>query len=142
MTKNKISKRDLQDWKNFLEKSNNIVDKDINKESSIINRDIFKFDFHGFSIDSANKKVAEIIKFCYEQNIYKILLITGKGSHSKSDADVYASKEFSILKNTIPEFIKNTPDLSSKIIRIEVPDRKFGGEGALLLFLKKLENKF
>ena len=38
----------------------------------------FKFDFHGYSIERANKKIYEIINNCYEKGISEILIITGK----------------------------------------------------------------
>ena len=34
---------------------------------------IFKFDFHGFSIDEANQKIKEIIETCHNKGISQIL---------------------------------------------------------------------
>ena len=45
----------------------------------------FKFDFHGYSIKDANKKINEIINACYERNVSEILVVTGKGIHSETE---------------------------------------------------------
>ncbi len=67
------------------------------------------------------------------------MFITGKGYHSKVDDNVYASKDYSTLKGTVPDFIKNNPDLMSKIIQIKEAEEKMGGKGALLIKLKKIK---
>ena len=49
----------------------------------------------------------------------------------------YASKDLSILKYSVPEFIKNNTNLMKKIIELkdaEIPD---GGSGAFYVFLKR-----
>ena len=138
MIKKKISKKDLDDWKSFLADPSVIQDKDSVNEEILSSKKRFSFDFHGYSINEANKKVSEIINFCYEKKISEIIFVTGKGSHSKPNDDVYASKDQNILKNTIPNFIKNNIELSSKIKYIKHPDQEQGGTGALLIKLKKL----
>ena len=45
----------------------------------------------------------------------------------------------SVLKYSIPEFIKNDEDLSSKINKITKADLKNGGDGAFYIFLKKIK---
>ena len=133
----KISDKDKKDWKDFLENLSSLPNKDNshNKESNKNKR--FKFDFHGYSIEDANKKIYEIIKKCYEKDLSEILIVTGKGIHSNTNKDVYVSEEFSKLRNTIPEFIKNNPELNSKIDRIQEADQNLGGSGALLIKLRK-----
>ena len=115
-----------------------VPDKDdLNKESiDIIKK--FKFDFHGYSIENANKKIYEIVNICYEKGVSEILIITGKGIHSKSEKNVYVSEEFSKLRNTIPEFIKNNSELKSKIEKIKEAEQALGGPGALLIKLRKV----
>ncbi len=137
MIKKDLSKQDKKDWKDFLENLSSLPNKDNshNKESNKNKR--FKFDFHGYSIEDANKKIYEIIKKCYEKDLSEILIVTGKGIHSNTNKDVYVSEEFSKLRNTIPEFIKNNPELNSKIDRIQEADQNLGGSGALLIKLRK-----
>ena len=129
--------KDKKDWEKFLENPSNIFDKEIATITKK-NSKKFNFDLHGYSIDDANKKVYEIITFCYHNGYSEILIITGKGIHSKSSKNVYISEDFSTLKNTIPDFIKNNSDLSSKISGIEQADKKSGGSGAILIKLKRL----
>ena len=48
-----------------------------------------------------------LIDFCNQNNLEKILVITGKGIRSKAKNDPYKSISMSILKNSVPDFINN-----------------------------------
>ena len=134
--KSKLSKEDKKNWSDFLKNPLDIIDKE-EKEFKRIKFKRYKFDLHGLSIDHANKKVSEIIENFYEKGFSEILLITGQGLHSNLDKNVYVSIDHSTLKGTIPEFIKNNLSLSSKIIKMENATPKEGGQGALIIKLKK-----
>jgi DNA-nicking Smr family endonuclease len=58
--------------------------------------------------------------------------------HSNTDQNVYVSKDLSKLKFAVPEFIKSQKELSDKVVGIEQAIIKDGGEGALIIKLKKL----
>ena len=134
--KNHLSKQDKEDWKNFLEDTSKVPNKDQNQ--IIDNRDKkFRFDLHGLTLDEANNKVREIILSCSKKNFKEILLITGKGLHSGQD-DVYKSSQLSKLRYSVPEFIKSNIEISQLISSVETPLQKDGGDGALLIKLKKL----
>ena len=134
--KDNLSQKDKEDWKNFLEDTSRIPDKD--KTNQLRKRnETFRFDLHGLTLNEANKKVRDIIISCSEKNFKKILLITGKGLHSK-DNDVYKSSRLSKLKYSVPEYINSEPEISKLILSITTPAQKDGGEGALLIQLKKL----
>ena len=134
--KDNLSQKDKEDWKNFLEDTSRIPDKD--KINQLRERnETFRFDLHGLTLNEANKKVRDIIISCSEKNFKKILLITGKGLHSK-DNDVYKSSRLSKLKYSVPEYINSEPEISKLILSITTPAQKDGGEGALLIQLKKL----
>tara|TARA_Y100001970_G_scaffold269905_1_gene363122 strand:- start:8687 stop:9109 length:423 start_codon:yes stop_codon:yes gene_type:complete len=137
LNKKKLSKEDLKYWKEFLRNSTPVSDKDFLISKKIKTDKIFKFDFHGFSIDEANQKIKEIIETCYNKGISQIYIITGKGIHSKSSSNVYVSETYSKLKNTIPDFLNNNQDLKSLILKIEEADENAGGSGALIIKLKK-----
>ena len=92
----------------------------------------------GFTLEDANKKVRELIFFCIENRYKEILLITGKGLHSTNDKDVYVSKKLGMLRFSIPEFIKTNDELNKLITSVEEADVKDGGEGAIVIKLKKL----
>ena len=131
-----LSQKDKEDWKNFLKDTSRIPDKDqINH--SIDKDQIYKYDLHGLTLSEANKKVKEIIISCSEKNYREILLITGKGLHSKDD-DVYKSSKLSKLRYSVPEYIKSEPEISKLIISVVNPSPNEGGDGALLIKLKKL----
>ena len=136
--KDKLSEQDKKDWKDFLDNPLGFFkEENLEKEHSKRPKR-FKFDLHGFSIENANKKVNEIINQCCQEGFSEILFITGKGRHSNTEDSVYVSKEYNQLKNAIPDFIKNSPDLNSKIIKITKANEKLGGGGALIIKLKKL----
>ena len=135
MTSN-ISDKDQKDWKNFLEKNEKLPNKDLeNKENKLhITKTL---DLHGYTLDEANKKVESFLNDCFEKRVYKVLIVTGKGLHSQNDKDPYKSNKFGILKYSVPEFIKNSPDLQKKIKNVLDADIKNGGAGAFYVFLKK-----
>ena len=136
--KSLLSEKDKKSWEDFLKNSSDIQDK----EEKVTEKKKFgryKFDLHGLSIEEATKKVSEIIENCYEKGILEILLITGQGHHSNLEKNVYVSKDHSTLKGTIPEFIKNTSSLYSKIAKIDDALPREGGKGALVIRLKKFK---
>ena len=99
--KQKNSQTDLETWKEFINNPSDIYDKEENNQTEQTNK-CFKFDLHGFSLLDANKKVEELIFYCVNKGYKEILLITGKGIHSNTDADVYSSKDLSKLKYSVP----------------------------------------
>ncbi len=134
--KNHLSKQDKEDWKNFLKDTSKVPNKDQNQIIDSRNKK-FRFDLHGLTLDEANNKVREIILSCSKKNFKEILLITGKGLHSSQD-DVYKSSQLSKLRYSVPEFIKSNLEISQLILSVETPLQKDGGDGALLIKLKKL----
>ncbi len=100
------------------------------------NRNRFKFDLHGYTLIDANEKVKELILFCKKENFKEILLITGKGIHSNSSQDVYASNDLSKLRFSVPEYIKSNPEVSSYVASIVTAKQFEGGDGAIIIKLK------
>ena len=132
-----ISDKDKKDWKNFLENNEKLPNKDAERKEnkSHITKSL---DLHGFTLDEANKKVESFITDCFNQKVSKVIIVTGKGLHSQNDKDPYISKEFGILKNSVPNFIKNNPSLMAKIKDITDAEITDGGSGAFYVFLKKI----
>jgi DNA-nicking Smr family endonuclease len=136
--KKDLSEEDKSAWENFTKSPSDIFDKEqINKKASF-RRDRFNFDLHGFTLLEANKKVKEIILSCVHKNYKEILLITGKGLHSKTDHDIYSARDLSKLKYSVPEFINNSDELSRCVISISQAAARDGGEGAILIKLKNI----
>ena len=131
--------KDKKDWMDFTKKIENISVKEVDflQENIQINK-IPKLDLHGLSLSKANQKIKEFINESFDQGYKKLLIITGKGLRSKVDENPYISKEFSVLKYSVPEFIKNEEDLNKKVIKISKVDKKHGGDGAIYIFLKKI----
>ena len=134
--KDTLSQKDKEDWKNFLEDTSRVPDKDKKYQIKDTNNK-FRFDLHGLTLNEANKKVKEIVKYCSGKNYKEILLITGKGLHSNKE-DVYKSSNLSKIRFSVPDFINSDPEISKLILSMDNPPQKDGGEGALLIRLKKL----
>ena len=136
--KEDIPESEKKIWEEYLKNPNDLFDKDL-EDKKIFNRaDRFRFDLHGLTLFEANKKVRELIIYCQENSYKEVLLITGKGLHSNTDNNTYVSKELSKLKFAVPEYIKTQKDLSDKIISIEPALNNEGGEGAIIIKLRKL----
>ena len=131
-----ISKKDKQDWEKFLENKEKIPNKDFVNRKSIRHEKIKKIDLHGYTIEEANKAVEKFIEKCFDERVTKIIVITGKGLRSKNIENPYLSKDLSILKYSVPEFIENNKSLGQMII--ETTDAKIedGGSGAFYVYLK------
>jgi DNA-nicking Smr family endonuclease len=132
----KISDKDKKDWENFLSKNENLPDKDSNLAERNIKK-IISFDFHGYSLEDANKKIKDLIYNSYNKKISRLIIVTGKGLHSENDKDPYVSKDLGILKYSIPEYIKNNDELMSMINSIQDASIEDGGGGAFYINLKK-----
>ena len=144
LNKNSIKKRDIrnldkdkQDWENFLNNKEKIPNKDFVHKKNTRYEKIKKIDLHGYSIEEANKAVEQFIKKCFEDSVTKIIVITGKGLRSKNVENPYLSKDLSILKYSVPEFIEKNKSLTRLII--ETTDAKIedGGSGAFYIYLKR-----
>ena len=132
----KILDKDKQDWENFLKNKEKISNKDFDETINIRIEKIKKIDLHGFTIEEANKTIEQFIQKSFNENVTKIIVITGKGLRSKNVENPYLSKDLSILKYSVPEFIENNKDLMRLII--ETTDAKIedGGSGAFYIYLR------
>ena len=135
--KENISKNDKKHWEEYLKNPKDVFDKDNNLDNSSINNLRFKFDLHGYGLSDANEKVKNIINSCYEEKYKEIVLITGKGIHSKSD-NVYESKDLSKLRHSVPEYLNTNDEIKKFILKISTALDSDGGDGAILIKLKKL----
>ena len=127
---------DKEAWKNFLSSKETLPNKDINIEKKRPKGQL-TFDFHGYSLDEANRKIFFLIKDSFQKGIRKLIIVTGKGIHSQNEKDPYVSKNLGILKYSLPEFIKNNLELMDMIIKIEDAKQEDGGSGAFYILLKK-----
>tara|TARA_B100000579_G_C22176792_1_gene552240 strand:+ start:78 stop:512 length:435 start_codon:yes stop_codon:yes gene_type:complete len=140
--KKNISVEDITTWKNYLKNPKDITDKDAKFSRDNLKNNRFTFDLHGFSLNDANTKVKEIILLCVKNNYKEILFITGKGIHSNTEKNIYVSKELSKLKFSVPDFINSNSEISQYVNSISSAAEHEGGEGAIIVSLNKLQNKF
>ena len=136
--KKDLSQEDREVWEKFTKKPQDIYDKEQFNQKTSSRRERLRFDLHGFTLQEANEKVKEIILSAADNKYKEILLITGKGLHSNTDADAYVSKSLSKLKFSVPEFINNNNDINKYILSISKAPIKDGGDGAILIKLKNL----
>ena len=133
----KISDKDKKDWNNFINSSQRVENKDKDSFSKKNAQSYISIDLHGYTLDQANKKVSELILNSYEKGIRNINIITGKGNRSSNQQDPYQSKNLSILKYAIPDFITNNLDLMNKIIKIDYQAVNEPTSGSFSILLKK-----
>ena len=136
---NSISDKDKKDWENFLTSEEKLPNKDlkIKKRSSL---KIKSIDLHGYTLDQANKTIEDFIKHSYSEGINKLIVVTGKGLHSENEKNPYVSKDLSILKYSVPEFINQNKTLMNIINEITDANVEDGGSGAFYIYLKKNRN--
>ena len=135
MTDN-ISKKDKKDWETFLSSE----EKLLNKDNLVKDKTYFKtstIDLHGYTLEQANKSIKDFIIKSFEEKVNKLIVITGKGLHSQNEKDPYVSKNLSILKYSVPEFILNNQSLMKIIYEMKDAKIEDGGEGAFYILLKK-----
>jgi DNA-nicking Smr family endonuclease len=133
---NNISEKDKKDWENFISKKERLPDKD-NKLSKKITFKTRSIDLHGYTLEDANKSIESFIIKSYQDKINKLIVVTGKGIHSQNEKDPYVSKDLSILKYSVPEFISNNKNLMKIIYEMRDAKIEDGGGGAFYIFLKK-----
>jgi DNA-nicking Smr family endonuclease len=134
-----ISEKDKKDWVNFLSKKEKLPNKDIDIDKKIFLK-TRSIDLHGYTLEEANKSIENFIIKSHQENINKLIIVTGKGIHSQNEKNPYVSKDLSILKYSVPEFISNNKNLMKIIYEIKDAKIEDGGAGAFYIFLKK--NKF
>ena len=133
---NKISDKDKRDWENFLSNEDKLPNKDLKykKNNSL---KIKSIDLHGYNLEEANKTIENFIIKSYEERIGKLIIVTGKGIHSQNEKNPYISKDLSILKYSVPEFIRNNQNLMKIINDIQDAKIEDGGGGAFYIYLKR-----
>ncbi len=132
----KISDKDKLDWDNFLKSNEKLIDKDYKKKT---NKDYLSrsIDLHGYTLEDANQAVEKFITKSFSEKINKLIVVTGKGIHSDNEKNPYVSKDLSILKYSVPEFISNNTQLMEMIHDIRDAKIEDGGSGAFYIHLKK-----
>ncbi len=133
----KITDKDKKDWLKFVKSDERLENKDYfgKKKNSILKEK--SIDLHGYSLDDANKEIYNFIMSCYEKNVSKIKVITGKGSRSKNEENPYQSKNLSILKYSVPNYINSNQELLKIIKSFNQSEIDDISKGSFDIILKK-----
>jgi DNA-nicking Smr family endonuclease len=131
-----ISDKDKKDWQTFISSKEKIVDKDF-KPQIKNHLKVRSLDLHGYTLEQANNAIEKFILKAFEEGVSKLIIVTGKGIHSNVERDPYVSKDLSILKYSVPEFINNNKNLMGVISDIQDATIEDGGSGAFYVLLKK-----
>ncbi len=133
---NNISDKDKKDWQAFISSKEKVTDKDFKsqKKNQLKVRSI---DLHGYTLEQANNAIEQFILKAFKEKVSKLIVVTGKGIHSDVEKNPYISKDLSILKYSVPEFINNNQNLMRVINDIQDATIDDGGSGAFYVFLKK-----
>ena len=133
----KLTDKDKKDWRKFTSSRDKVSNKDFKLNKKNIEENTKRIiDLHGFSLENANKIIEEFINNSYQEGIKKIIVVTGKGIRSKTANNPYLSRDLSILKHSVPEFIKSNSNLMKKIKQISEANIEDGGSGAFYIYFK------
>ena len=134
---NDISEKDKKDWEIFISSDEKLPNKDFKSSKQKFFK-VKSIDLHGYTLEEANKTIEEFIYQSFKEKINKLIVVTGKGLHSQNEKDPYVSKNLSILKYSVPEFIESNRGLMDIISEIKDASIEDGGSGAFYIFLKKI----
>jgi len=132
-----ISEKDKKDWQDFIDGKEKLKNKDINYNNRVNLQKNLSIDLHGYTLSEANEKIKKVIINSYNSGVKKILVVTGKGLHSQNEKDPYVSKDLSILKYSVPNFIEKNMELKNLITEMKEASLEDGGSGAFYIYLKK-----
>ncbi len=135
---NKLSDKDKKDWQNFLNSTEKLQAKEEDKSNNQVISEK-SIDLHGYTLQEANEEISKFIDNCYLNRVKKINIITGKGMRSKNLDDPYQSTDLSILKYSVPEYVKNNSELMKKIIKIDFESVNSPSKGNFDIFLKTIK---
>ena len=133
----KISDKDKEDWKKFIDSNDKLINKDLNNQSIKKNLKNKSIDLHGYTLENANKTIRDFINKCFLEEVVSIRVITGKGSRSKNKEDPYLSTDLSILKYSVPNYIQNNYELMKKIKKLDFDSVNDISQGSFDILLNK-----
>ena len=133
----KLSNKDKRDWKKFINSDVKLEIKDLDYNKFEKNFKKKSIDLHGYTLENANKVINDFINKCYLEGVDNIKVITGKGSRSKNKDNPYLSTDLSILKYSVPNYIKNNSELMNKIKELDFDSVNDISQGNFDILLRK-----
>ena len=111
------------------DKNSNSYTNTFNKFLKLLNKRRIEpdgiIDLHGFNLKEAKLKLHNYVFHAFNNNKRNILIITGKGVNKAG-----------LLKKEVPIWLNDT-EIKKILINYENAPKSFGGEGALIIRLKK-----
>ena len=136
----KISDKDKKDWEEFITNKDKLSNKDLFLKKKRREDLVKTIDLHGYTLQEANETIDNFINKSFLEGVSRIVVITGKGLRSTNASNPYVSKDLSILKHSVPQYIQENKSLMKKIIKIIVAKIEDGGSGAFYIYLKKINS--
>ena len=133
----KISDKDKKDWEEFITNKDKLSNKDLFLKKKRREDLVKTIDLHGYTLQEANETIDNFINKSFLEGVSRIVVITGKGLRSTNASNPYVSKDLSILKHSVPQYIQENKSLMKKIIKIIDAKIEDGGSGAFYIYLKK-----
>jgi DNA-nicking Smr family endonuclease len=133
----KISNKDKKDWEEFITNKDKLPNKDLFLKKKRREGLVKTIDLHGYILQEANEIIDNFINKSFLEGVSRIVVITGKGLRSNNASNPYVSKDLSILKHSVPQYIQENKSLMKKIIKIIDAKIEDGGSGAFYIYLKK-----
>jgi DNA-nicking Smr family endonuclease len=86
----------------------------------------YELDLHGLTREEATSALETFVKGAYRRGQQAVLIITGRGNHSPDEP---------VLKRSVEKWLKEGG--ATMVAEFFSAPRQFGGDGALVVFLKK-----
>ena len=134
----KLTDQDKKDWLNFVKKKEKLFDKEAKDQKIKYNLEK-TVDLHGYNLKDANQVIEKFINESYYNKVSKIIVITGKGNRSNNISNPYKSQKLSILKHSVPGFIKSNLHLMKMIKKINYSEFDDNKSGSFEIYLNKIK---
>jgi DNA-nicking Smr family endonuclease len=96
-----------------------------------------RLDLHGHTQEAAHRALSSFLRGAQKRGCKLVLVITGKGARSASDAPFDMSGDRrGALKGAVPRWLNEAP-FAALIASIGSAHRRHGGDGALYIYLRK-----
>jgi len=95
-----------------------------------------RIDLHGMTAERAHAALNGFIAESRRQGLRRVLVITGKGGRRPAEDAPYMPERTGVLRHAVPQWLR-TPPLAGLVTGVYAAHRTQGGEGALLVYLRK-----
>jgi DNA-nicking Smr family endonuclease len=99
-----------------------------------------RIDLHGLSQSVAHGSLLKFLRLAHKRGHRLALVVTGKGGQppAKDSAFDLAIGARGVLKSIVPRWLRE-PEFSSLVVGTKTAHRRHGGDGALYVYLRKVQ---